>query len=155
MARIIILSIFMAVLGVGLSLTASSSADDDRERDRAKGREGAKGRGASIESIMKTMHGRNGLTKALDAMLQAKEVNWDAVQATTKKMVPLATDLGKRKPDKGTKESWAELTEVYADFATQLDAAAAKKDLAATKDNLHELNSSCNKCHGRHKGGRN
>ena len=151
MNRIVIFLVCVGLLTASISFTASSSAEE-HEREKGKGK--GLGRGPSIESIMKTVHGKRGLMKSLETMLEEKQVNWADVQAITKKIAPLAADLGKRKPDKGTKVSWAELTEIYADYAKELDAAAAKKDLVAAKDSFTELNSSCNKCHSRHKGGR-
>lgn len=144
MNRSIILTLIVCLFGSGFYIAASFAEDPEP----AKG----KGRGKSIESIMKTIHGKKGLMKSLGPMLDAKDIDWTAVQGKTKQILPLAIDLGKRKPDKGTKESWAELTEIYAENAKELDAAAAKKDAVATKDYFNELNSSCNKCHARHKG---
>jgi cytochrome c556 len=133
--------VFLGLLASSSLLPATSSTAEERER----------GRGTSIESIMKTIHGKKGLMKTLEPMLEAKDVKWDAVKATTAKIFSLAKELPKRKPDRGTKESWAELSEVYADSAKELDQAAAKKNKADAKGAFDFLNGSCNKCHNRHK----
>ena len=166
MKSFLICSLFVGFLVSSIRLAAPSAADErerernkgkerDEDRGRAKPNEADKGRarGASIESIMKAVHGKRGLMKSLGILLEAKVIKWDEVQATAKKILPLATDLGKRKPDRGSKESWADLTETYADFAKELADATAKKDLDATKDAFAFLNSatSCTKCHDRHK----
>jgi hypothetical protein len=152
-------AIFVLVVGlltsVGLCLTTSSADEGEREKRKEREADGPRekgnGRVLSIESIMKTVHGKRGLMKSLEPMLTAKQVKWDQVQATTAKILPLAVALGKRKPDKGTKESWADLTDTYADFAKELDDAAKKKDAVAAKDAFDFLNNSCSKCHDRHK----
>jgi hypothetical protein len=131
----------------GVSVAEERRGERERDREREKGRGGS-----SIEGIMKTVHGRNGLMKSLDVMLKKDDVAWQTVQATTGKIALLAADLGKRRVKKGSADSWAELTELYADRAKELNDAAKKKDLVATKDAYTDLNSSCNKCHDRHKG---
>lgn len=146
MNRILLLSLIVGALSIVGYVTAPSAADE-REDER-----GSKKGGPSIERIMKTVHGKRGLMKTLGTQLKAEKIDWIAVQASTKEILPLATALGKRKPDKGSKESWAELTDIYADNAKELAAAAVKKDAVATKEFFEELNTSCQKCHTRHKG---
>jgi cytochrome c556 len=152
MKAIVGLALLVALGVCGLFLRTTPSAAEERERERGREKGGAAIRGASIERIMKSVHGKNGLMKKLAGLMEAKPTNWAAVRAATKAIAPLAADLGKRKPDKGPKESWAELTEVYADFAKELDDAAAKKDKDALKDAFTNLNGGCNKCHDRHRG---
>ena len=145
MKRSIILVLIVSLLDSSVYFAGSTFAEEREREDRD-------GRGRSIESIMKTVHGKRGLMKSLGAMLEAKDINWNAVQATTKQILPLAMELGKRRPEKGARKSWEELTDIYADNAKELADAAAKKDAMATKGAFSELNSSCNKCHSRHKG---
>lgn len=159
MKHILFLPLIFGLAVSGICLLGPVTADDgprekrkDRENERERPKEREAGRGASIEGIMKTIHGKKGLMKSLETMLAAKNVNWDTVQATTKRIAPLAADLGKRKPDKGPKDSWAELAAVYADNAKELNDVALKKDVEAVKDAFKEFNSSCNKCHNLHRG---
>jgi cytochrome c556 len=87
----------------------------------------------------------------LKTALKSESPDWESVQKTTKSFAKVAADLPKSDPPKGDKASFQELAKLLAKRGDALEAAAAKKDLEATKGELGKIGSSCMTCHKAHR----
>jgi hypothetical protein len=107
-----------------------------------------------ITEIMDQLNkGPQSLTELLDAALGTDPTSWDSVQPKAKLFAKLAADLAKHDPPKGSKESWAKQTAVYAEFAAALDRAAQAKDKTVVVAVHEKLSNSCMACHQEHRMG--
>ncbi len=95
--------------------------------------------------------GPNSLTPKIGEALKADMPDWSAIQPEAKQYASLSAELGKLDPPKGSKESWAKLTEAFALAAGELDTAAQAKDTAAARTAHGQLANSCAACHKEHR----
>jgi cytochrome c556 len=106
------------------------------------------------EMIMKKLNkkrGEVGLHPRLQPMLQAENVDWDAITPMTKEYAELTAAMCKNSCPKGNPASWEKLCKAQALDAKALEAAASKKDKAAAVSAFEKLNKSCQTCHDEHR----
>jgi hypothetical protein len=117
------------------------------------GRAGADDQGASIKDIMGKLHkGAKAPLSQLKVQLKAESPDWKAIQGETKDFVALGGGLAKFDPPKGEAKAYKSLATNYYNHAKDLDSAARKEDLGATKAAFSKLAASCKECHSAHKG---
>jgi hypothetical protein len=105
----------------------------------------------AIKEIMARLNKPGGLYPTISKELKADDPDWGEVQQQAKTFVMMAAALGKNGPPKGEPESWAKLTQEYADNARALEAAAAKKDRPAADAARARLGGdACKTCHKAH-----
>jgi len=105
----------------------------------------------TIKEIMARLNKPGGLYPAISKELKADDPDWGEIQLQAKSFVKMTAALGKDAPPKGDQESWAKLTQEYADNALALSAAADKKDrttAAAARSRLG--GEACKTCHKAH-----
>jgi cytochrome c556 len=118
------------------------------------GQAGAGDEASSIKEIMGKLHkGAKAPLAQLKTQLKSESPDWAAIQGETKEFVSLGASLSKFEPPKGEASAYKTLAANYYDHAKALDAAAHKKDVAATKTALGKISASCKECHSAHKGG--
>jgi hypothetical protein len=109
------------------------------------------GPATGIKAVMRKLTaGPNSLTPKLGNQLKAESPDWATIQAETKDYAATAGTLGTYHPPKGSKESWKELTDAFADHAAEMDRAAQAKDKAAATVARDQLAISCKACHEAH-----
>jgi hypothetical protein len=105
----------------------------------------------AIKEIMGRLNKPGGLYPTLSKELKADDLDWGEVQLQAKTFAKMATALGKNVPPKGDADSWAKLTQEYADNARALEAAADKKDRPAVDAARLRLGGdACKTCHKAH-----
>ena len=114
----------------------------------------APGADTSTEDVMKGLFkkGSGKFNTVLKKQLDAKPVNWEDVQKTTKEIHELGEALGKNKPEKGSEESWKKLTGKFADDTKALNEAAEAKSTDKVKAAQKAIGGSCKSCHDAHRG---
>ena len=109
------------------------------------------GPATGIKAVMrKVAAGPNSLTNKLGNQLKADSPDWATIQAETKDYADAAKEMGTYDPPKGSKESWKELTDAFAQHAAEMDTAARAKDKAAAVLARDQLATSCKACHNAH-----
>jgi len=109
------------------------------------------GPATGIQAVMrKVAAGPNSLTPKLGNQLKADPPDWDTIQAETKDYAAAAKELGTYDPPKGSKESWKELSDAFAEHAADMDKAAQAKDKAGAMAARDQLATSCKACHNAH-----
>jgi hypothetical protein len=94
-----------------------------------------------------------GSAQAIKQSLNAATPDWGSLKSPAGDLSTMAKDLAKADPPRGSKDSWKELTEAFAEQAAELDAAVAKRDRKAAQTAIDALSNSCNTCHRAHRGG--
>lgn len=106
----------------------------------------------TVEDIMKKVpnKGRNkGLcAKCVDA---ATAGTWDECQKMAAELKMLGEAMGKNDPPKGSKESWAKQTKMFADNMAAMEKGAKAKDADAVKAAFAAFGKSCMGCHSQHR----
>jgi hypothetical protein len=100
--------------------------------------------------MRKVAAGPASLTPTIGNQLKAESPDWDTIQAETKEYAASARELGTHEPPRGTKDSWKELTDAFAEHASELDEAAQAKDKDAALVAHNQLATSCRACHSEH-----
>lgn len=113
---------------------AGSAVESQTQGDHDQGRKGAAGAAGSAGRRSETGRARR-----------------DTIQAKTRDYARLASELGTLEPVRGTKGSWAKLTQAFAESAAELDHAAQAKEKEKTKAALDSLGGSCMGCHRQHR----
>jgi cytochrome c556 len=104
------------------------------------------------EDVMKGLFGKTGKFKsALKKEVEAKPVDWEAIQKTTKEIHELGGSLEKGEPQKGSKDSWKKLASKFGENTKELHKAAEDKDLAKVKAAQKTIGDSCKACHSTHR----
>jgi cytochrome c556 len=117
------------------------------------GSAGADDEAASIKGLMGKLHkGATSPLIRLKTQLKAASPDWPKVQAETKQFVNLGASLSKFDPPRGESSGYKALATNYYNSAKDLDAAARKEDVGATKAAFAKLSGSCKECHSAHKG---
>jgi cytochrome c556 len=114
----------------------------------------ADGEAPSIKSVMQKLNGKSAKSESakLKTALAKPSPDWKAIQGSTKEFASATESLTKAEPKKGSADSWKKFSEAYASQAKELDEAAEKKDLAATKSGFDKISKSCMGCHTAHRG---
>ena len=109
----------------------------------------------SIKQVMlRLAKGPRSLTPIIGDELNLDPPAWGLIDEQSHEFVALAAAMAGMKPPKGSAESWAAQTKVYAEMAAELDKAAHAQDKAAALAAHGRLKGSCMACHAEHKGGR-
>ena len=109
----------------------------------------------SIRQVMgRLAKGPGSLTPILGDELKLDPPAWDLIDEQSHEFVALAAAMAGMKPPKGSAESWAAQTKLYAEMAAELDNAAHAHDKAAALAAHGRLKGSCMACHAEHKGSR-
>ena len=105
-----------------------------------------------LKAIMtKVGRGPQALQGSLGDALKQAEPAWETIQPKTQEYAQLASEMVKLEPVKGDKDSWAKLTQAFAESAAELAHAAGTKDKNSTKEALDSLGGSCMACHRAHR----
>ena len=109
----------------------------------------------SIRQVMgRLAKGPGSLTPILGDELKLDPPAWDLIDEQSHEFVALAAAMAGMKPPKGSAESWAAQTKLYAEMAAELDKAAHAQDKDAALAAHGRLKGSCMACHAEHKGSR-
>jgi hypothetical protein len=96
-------------------------------------------------------NGPAALDKAVGKGLEVEQPEWATLQKQTSEYAQLAADLGKSDPPKGSKDSWAKLTAVFASSAAALDRAVQAKNRGGALEIRENIAGSCMECHREHR----
>jgi cytochrome c556 len=143
----------LLALALGFGLVASIHAADEKKPTEKKPTEKKddkkeKEEFASTHDIMESVPGKKGLVAQLNNA--AKDEKWDDAKKIGEKLKKFGGDLGKNAPDKGTKESWAKLSEKFDKQMTAMAKGAEDKDGKAIAAATKEFGGSCKACHDAH-----
>jgi cytochrome c556 len=117
------------------------------------GSAGAQNENESIKAIMGKLHkGADSPLGTLKAQLKTAAPDWAKIQDEAKDFVMLGASLSRFDPPRGDAPSYKKLATAYYNHAKDLDTAAQKQDLPATKAAFGKLSASCKECHTAHKG---
>jgi cytochrome c556 len=106
----------------------------------------------TIEKIMESLHkGRTSPIATLKGALKSSSPDWSTIQKQSATYAKLAGEMPANDPPKGDAASFKKLARAYAANAKDLDSAAKKEDLAATKTAFGKIGSSCMACHKAHR----
>jgi cytochrome c556 len=105
----------------------------------------------SIEKIMKTLHGKKGHLKAVQAELKRQSPDWPKVDKEAKTIVKFGGFLTKNDPPRGEKSSFEKLAKSYETHAKFLEKAAEKENLKGAREAMKKLGNTCKACHDAHK----
>jgi cytochrome c556 len=133
----------LLALALGFGLVASIHAADEKKKDDKKKEEAA-----SVHDIMEAVPGKKGLVAKLGEA--AKGEKWDDAKKIGEQLKKFGGDLGKNTPEKGSKESWAKLTEKFEKQMTAMAKGAEDKDAKAIGAAAKEFGGSCKACHDAH-----
>src|SRR5436190_14525822 len=104
--RLVLMPVLLAVLLLGGACSKDKGGDASRP----------------IKEIMnKLTKGPQSPNTLLGPELQEEAPDWGTIQSQTKEFAELSASLGQYTPPKGSKESWASLTQTYAETAAALD----------------------------------
>lgn len=109
---------------------------------------------ASIADLMRTVNAPTGVRGRLATMLSAgtaDEAAWKQVGSQAALLAETGELLSSRQPPQGTTASWLRHTAAYQDAAVSLSAAAAARDLPASRAALLRINNTCGECHLDHR----
>lgn len=109
------------------------------------------GRGGPIRQVMMKIGRGPNSTKAIGEELNGGNPPWKTIQDQAKDYVAMARTLAGATPSQGTKESWKEQTDNFAEAAEALNKAAKDRDLKAAQAAQDQLANSCNSCHAAHR----
>lgn len=98
--------------------------------------------------------GKKNVHKAVKRAVEADSTDWADVEKLAKQYVA-ATQMvgqhGKTKPEKGSADSWAQLTAQFAAQGKELEGAVAKKDKEKVKATVEKMMETCEACHENHR----
>ncbi len=133
----------LLALALGFGLVASIQAADEKKKDDKKKEEVA-----AIHDIMETVPGKKGLVAQLGTAAKAEK--WDDAKKIGEQLKKFGSDLGKNTPEKGSKESWAKLSEKFDKQMSAIAKGADEKDGKAIADAAKAFGGSCKACHDAH-----
>jgi cytochrome c556 len=114
---------------------------------------GRDGETPSIKDVMgKLNKGNNAPLAQLKTALKAQKPDWKGIQESSKLYAELAPAMPKNDPPRGDSAAYKKLAETFATNSKDLDDAAKKEDLAATKAAFGKISGSCMSCHRAHRG---
>jgi cytochrome c556 len=129
--------VLVAVLiPVGAVSFGSSASEDPKTEDIMKG-------------LFKKGSGK--FNTVLKKEVEAKPVDWEAIEKTTKEIHELGGSLEKGEPQKGSKDSWKKLAGKFGENTKELHKAAEDKDLTKVKAVQKTIGDSCKACHSAHR----
>jgi hypothetical protein len=128
----------LLALALGFGLVASIHAADEKKKEEA----------ASVHDIMESVPGKKGLVAKLGEA--AKNDKWDDAKKIGEQLKKFGGDLGKNTPEKGSKESWAKLSEKFNKQMTAMAKGAEDKDAKAVDAAATAFKGSCKACHDAH-----
>lgn len=106
----------------------------------------------TIKEIMSRLHkGAAAPLGTIKRDLQAANPPWSEIQKTSQEFVALGAALTRNAPPKGSKDSWAKLSNQYFGDAKAMDDAAKRMDRAGALAAHARLIASCNNCHNAHR----
>jgi cytochrome c556 len=113
---------------------------------------GRDGEAPTIKDVMgKLNKGNNAPLAQLKAALKAQQPDWKGIQDSTKLFAEYGPAMPKNEPPRGDAAAYKKLAETFATNSKDLDNAAKKEDLAATKAALGKISGSCMSCHRAHR----
>jgi len=114
----------------------------------------AAGQVASISDLMRTVNAPSGMRGQLALALSGEPKDprqWKTIRAEAALLAETGALLQVRAPSKGSPASWRRHTTAYREAAVSLVAAADRRDYAAARKALAQLNGSCSACHLQHR----
>jgi cytochrome c556 len=114
---------------------------------------GRDGENPSIKDVMgKLNKGNNAPLAQLKTALKAQKPDWKGIQESTKLFAEYGQAMPKNEPPRGDASAYKKLAHTFATNSKDLDDAAKKEDLTATKAAFGKISGSCMSCHRAHRG---
>jgi len=105
----------------------------------------------SIKDIMKKAHGgKTSLYAIVWNDIHRDPPHWQRSRKNLAEMVRLCSQLAKKDPPKGTKESWEKLVQAYLDNAKVVQENLEKENVAESRTTYDKLLKTCKVCHNAH-----
>ena len=106
----------------------------------------------SIKKIMGKIHkGKTSALSVLKTALKSDSPNWEKVQKEAKIYAEYSAAMPKNDPPAGDKADYDKLAKALASAGKDLESAAEKEELKASRAALKKIGASCKPCHESHK----
>jgi hypothetical protein len=101
--------------------------------------------------MTKIGRGPQSLQESLKNDLKKDPLAWEAIEPKTKEYASVASEIAQHDPPKGSKDSWQQLSQAFAESASELNKAAQSRNKDNTLAALDSLGGSCMSCHRQHR----